>query len=72
MTVEQAMHAIAGASHLLALRPGGPVIQLTPRQMMLDVRNGNPRRYVAKWSDLVAVDWQVMTLDALRKAAGGE
>lgn len=70
MQVSDALHGCAGAPHLFALRLGGPIIQVTARQKMLDVRSGRPHRWVPKWSDLVAIDWQVMTIEQLRKVMG--
>ena len=52
---------------LLAIRANGPIIRLTDRGMLVDVRNGRPRRYVGKLSDYCALDWEVLTLDAFRK-----
>ena len=67
MTIGEASRALVGAPHLFAVPFRGPTVHLTDRQGMSDVRSGKPRRYVPKFSDLVAVDWQVVTLEQLRK-----
>jgi len=61
MDIGTALRGLAGNPHLLALRPTGQVLQLTDRQMVMSLRGGNRRRYTGTFSDLVAIDWQVMT-----------
>ena len=67
MTIHDAFQGLVGAPGLFAVRSRGPIVHLTDRQGMFDIRSGKPRRYVPKFSDLVAIDWQVVTLEQLRK-----
>jgi hypothetical protein len=55
------VRALIGAPHLLALRPRGPVIRMTDRQALRDLRSGREHQYVGKLSDYLAIDWTVMT-----------
>lgn len=61
------MRNLVGAPQLLAVIPGGPILQLTNRQMLVDIRSGNPRRYVGKFSDYVSINWQVITGEQLKQ-----
>jgi len=67
MEFPEAMRALIGAPHLMAIRKGGPILQVSNRNKVVDVRNGNERTYVGKLSDYVAIDWQVMTVDQFRE-----
>jgi hypothetical protein len=69
MELPQALRSMVGAPHLFAVRSGGPILQLTNSQRVLDCRSGRPHRYTPKFSDLVGIDWQVVTIDQLRKLA---
>jgi hypothetical protein len=55
------VRSLIGAPHLLALRPRGPVIRMTDRQALRDLRSGREHQYVGKLSDYLAIDWTVMT-----------
>jgi hypothetical protein len=65
MDMPTAFRNLAGAPHLLALRPRGPIVRMTDRQLLVDLRGGKARRYVGKFSDYVAIDWDVMTGEQL-------
>jgi hypothetical protein len=67
MDIGTAFRNLAGAPHLLAMRPRGPIVQVSERQMVVDLRSGRPRRYVGKFSDYVAVDWIVLTGEQLEE-----
>jgi hypothetical protein len=61
MDIGTAFRNLIGAPHLLAARPNGPIVQVTARGQVLDLRSGRPYRYVGKLSDFCAIDWVVMT-----------
>ena len=66
MELPQALRALVGAPHLFAIRTRGPILQLTDSQRVLDCRSGKPHRYTPKFSDLVAIDWSVLTATQVR------
>lgn len=72
MQICDALKNLVGAPGLLAARPNGPVLILTDRQKVLDLRSGHPRRYAPKFSDLVSIDWQVMTGAQFKEACNPE
>jgi len=59
MDIRQAFSGLLGSPQLIALREHGPVITVSNNGLVIDLRNGRPRRYVGKLSDYVATDWQV-------------
>jgi hypothetical protein len=63
MDIRQALLGLTGAPHMIALRQGGPVLVLSPRGGVLDVRNGKPRHAVMRLLDYTAIDWQVLSPD---------
>jgi hypothetical protein len=69
MSFPDAMRALAGNSQFLAILPGGPIVVMTPRGHLKDIRNGKPRGYSGKFTDYVSIEWQVVTGDQLRKMA---
>jgi len=69
MDIRQAFSGLLGSPQLLALRDGGPIVAVNNGGMVIDLRNGRPRRYVGKLSDYVATDWQVITAAQLQQAA---
>ena len=60
MTIQEALHALVGAPHLVAFRLPGPQLTLTRRNRVLDHQGPRPRPFVGCFSDFVAIDWQVM------------
>jgi hypothetical protein len=36
---------------------------------VMDVRNGNPRRYVPKFSDYVSIQWEIVDMSVPRPAS---
>jgi len=69
MDIRQAFSGLLGSPHLIALREGGPIVTVTNRGLVIDLRSGRPYRYVGKLSDFVATDWQVVTAAQLQQAA---
>jgi len=65
MDFPNAIRALAGNPQMRALRWGGPVLLMTSRNLVVDVRNGTPRPYAGKFSDYVGIDWEVMTIAQL-------
>lgn len=63
MQFVDAIKALVGAPHLRAFRIGGPVLIMTDRQRINDIRGGRGHQYVGKFSDYCAIDWQVMTTE---------
>jgi len=61
MDIRQAFSGLLGSPHLIALRAGGPIVTVTNRGQVLDMRSGRPYRYVGKLSDFCATDWQIVT-----------
>lgn len=73
MDFPTAIRGLVGAPHLIALRPRGPVLIVTDRNKVVDVRSGKQRVYVGKLSDYLAIDWRVVTgeqLAAMMRPAG--
>lgn len=71
MTIHEAVKALAGNSDFLATLPGErgtvPALHMGSSMQITDVRNGRPRRYVPKYTDLVSIEWQVLQLSVLAK-----
>jgi hypothetical protein len=36
---------------------------------IMDVRNGNPRRYNPKLSDVISIEWSVLQISVIQKQA---
>ncbi len=70
MDIGTALRNLVGAPNLLAIRPNGPILTVSDRQLVVDWRSGKPRRYVGKFSDYCAIDWQVVTGEQLAELAG--
>jgi hypothetical protein len=71
MTIQQALGQVAGRSDLFLVRPKGVILFVTDRFAIRDVRNGHERNYSAIYSDLVTDDWEVLTVEQLRKRFPG-
>ena len=73
MTVVEALRAICGNPKLLAVLPPGPPDQpaliTTPNMRIMDVRNGNPRTWQPKYSDLMSIQWEVIDMSVPRPAS---
>jgi hypothetical protein len=67
MTFPDAIKMLVGAPVLAAVRTRGPIVVMTDRQRLVDLRGRKPRRYVGKFSDYVAMDWQIVTPEQLRE-----
>ena len=70
MDIATALRGLVGAPTLVAIRPGGPMLVVTNRNKVVDLRSGKPRVYVGKLSDYVAIDWQVLTGEQLSQLFG--
>ena len=72
MTLVEAVRAIAGNPKLLAVLPPGapeqPAIVVTPGMRIMDVRNGKPRTYTPKYSDIVSIQWEIIDMSVPRQA----
>ena len=73
MTIQEAVKALAGNSDLLATLPGErgtvPALHMGLGTTVVDVRNGKPRRWVPKFTDLVSIEWTVIQLSVAAKQA---
>ena len=69
MDFPSAIKALAGNPMFRAFRMGGPVLMMTARNLVVDLRNGRPRPFHGKFSDYVGIDWEVMTVDQLQQLA---
>lgn len=61
MMIQDALRGLIGNPTFVALLPGGPVLVMSNRQLILDVRGRKPHRYAGKLSDYLSLDWVVMT-----------
>lgn len=61
MDFPTAIRGLAGNPQMIAFLPGGPMLVMNPRNLVVDLRNGKPRQYQGKFSDYVSIDWRVMT-----------
>lgn len=61
MDFPTALKGLAGNPQFIAFLPNGPMIVMTARNLVVDIRNGKPRQYAGKFSDYVSIDWRVMT-----------
>ena len=70
MTIVEAMRALVGNPKLLATLPGErgevPAVVATRGNRFLDVRNGKPRTYQPKYSDLMSIQWEVIDMTVPR------
>jgi|GEM_PF-2827352 len=68
MFISQAYIELLGRTDLFAWRPTGEIIQVTNLGAIRDVRNGRPRPFTVKPSDICGNDWVVGDVQKLRKA----
>jgi len=68
MFISQAYTELLGRPDLFAWRPTAEIFQVTNYGAIKDVRNGKPRPFVIKASDICSNDWQVGDAAKLRKA----
>jgi len=70
MTIAEALRALTGNPKLLAVLPPGPpdqpALTMTPGNRIMDVRNGKPRTYQPKYSDLMSIQWEVIDMTVPR------
>jgi len=69
MTFPDAVRALCGNREFLAILPNGPILLMTPRSHLVDIRNGKPRGYTGKFTDYVSIEWQVVTGAQLKQMA---
>ena len=68
MFMSQAYTELLGRPDRFAWRPTGEIFQVTNLGAIKDVRNGRPRPFQVKPSDICGDDWQVGSAQQLRKA----
>lgn len=73
MELSEVLRRIAGNPKLLAVLPPGPPDQpalvVSAKMQVMDVRNGNPRRFVPKYSDYVSIQWEIVDMSVPRPAS---
>jgi hypothetical protein len=71
VTILEALRAVCGNPKLLAVLPPGPPEQpaliTTPGMRIMDVRNGKPRTFQPKYSDLMSIQWEVIDMSVPRQ-----
>jgi len=68
MDLPNTLQLLARDSSIVAWRPTGVVIRLTPRQVMERVFVPRPYRWVPNYGDIIAYDWQSGTVEQLQKS----
>ena len=58
-----AVKGLIGNQHILAVLVGGPILCMTPGNAILDCRGDTPHRYAPKLSDILSIQWQLITRD---------
>lgn len=66
MMFQDALRGLIGNPTFVAFLPGGPILVMSNRQLILDVRGKKAHRYAGKLSDYLSLDWTVMTGDQFR------
>lgn len=66
MTLHAAISALMTGTDLVALRPSGPLLMLTRFGRVMRIDKGKPHRWQPTAFDLVADDFAVVPLAALR------
>lgn len=73
MTFPEALRAIIGNTDLMAVLPGPrgevPALFMGSGMTIQDVRNGQARRYVPKYTDIVSIEWQVLQISVMAAQA---
>jgi hypothetical protein len=65
MLVMNALLQLASQPGCLMRRPTGVAVRLGERMQLISFRSGVERRWVGKFRDLVADDWEVISFDRL-------
>jgi hypothetical protein len=65
MLLFNALTQIASQASHIARRPNGPMLMLNDRCKVLTFRTGREYRWVPKYRDLVADDWEVIPVQRL-------
>lgn len=65
MLVMNALLQLASQPKCLMRRPTGVAVRLGERMQLISFRSGVERRWVGKFRDLVADDWEVISFDRL-------
>ena len=71
MTFPEALRAIIGNTDLMAVLPGPrgevPALFMGSGMTIQDVRNGQARRYVPKYTDIISIEWSVLQISVMAK-----
>jgi hypothetical protein len=67
MDLPNALIQLARDTDLVAVRPRGVAIAMTPGQVIIKLGKANPHRWVPFWGDLIANDWFVGTMPQVQK-----
>lgn len=67
MLLFNALQELAAQPAHFARRPCGVILQLTDRMKICTFRTGREYRWCPKYRDLVASDWEVVSLDRLQQ-----
>jgi hypothetical protein len=65
MSIGDAVRALAGSPTWIAVRPTGIMLTMTDHQALRHLGRRGPHKWVPKFSDLVALDWQVLTQEQM-------
>ena len=63
MLLFNALQLLANQPGHFARRPAGVVLQITDRMKLVTFRTGKEYRWTPKYRDLVADDWEVISLE---------
>lgn len=63
MLLFNALQQLAAQPGYFARRPAGVVLQITDRMKLVTFRTGREYRWTPKYRDLVADDWEVISMD---------
>lgn len=63
MLLFNALQQLASQPGHFARRPAGVVLQITDRMKLVTFRTGREYRWTPKYRDLVADDWEVISLE---------
>jgi len=67
MTIQQALHMMAGRTDLVALRPEGELLILTRNCAIKSIAGGTPVTWWATFGAIVADNWQVVDVLKLKQ-----